>query len=400
MAKKDKVSSKGPDHKLRVYSDVGQLIASPQNPTPLVRINRLNPERGFDIYIKLERYNPFGSVKDRIVYEMLAALKTEGKTIVEPSSGNTGIALAALANAMGVPIEIAVPRRIPEEKKVMLRFLGAKLLEADDALCPLFPTEGARGLVNALVKSPATKDKYVSPNQYENELNVQAHYRNTGPEIWAQTKGKVSYFFAGLGTCGTITGVGKYLKEQNPEIKVIGVEPASPEHKLPGLKRITGLDEQFIPKILDRSVIDDIVGVSDEDAYRTALELARKDGVLVGPTTGAALHVALQYAKSKTGLAVVISPDDAFKYAGFYREFLEKQATQVRAKEFDLGDLICPLSKIKATEALDELNIGETIKLILGDTDSLKSVVEEAKARGLKPRFQQEDSRFVLIITK
>ncbi len=173
MAKENIFSKNGnerPDHKLRVYSDVGQLIASPQNPTPLVRINRLNPERGFDIYIKLERYNPFGSVKDRIVYEMLAALKTEGKTIVEPSSGNTGIALAALANAMGVPIEIAVPRRIPEEKKVMLRFLGAKLQEADDALCPLFPTEGARGLVNALVKSPATKDKYVSPNQYENEL--------------------------------------------------------------------------------------------------------------------------------------------------------------------------------------------------------------------------------------
>ncbi|MDO8568782.1 MAG: cysteine synthase family protein, partial [Dehalococcoidales bacterium] len=366
MVRKAKVS-KGPDHKLRVYSDVGQLIASPENPTPLVRVNRLNPEKNFDIYVKLERYNPFGSIKDRIVREMLSELKTEGKTIVEPSSGNTGIALSALANSLGIPIEIAVPNKIPEEKKVMLRFLGAKLQEADDALCPLFPTEGARGLVNALIKSPGTKDKYVSPNQYENELNVQAHYRNTGPEIWAQTRGKIGYFFAGLGTCGTITGVGKFLKEQNPEIKVIGIEPASKEHKLPGLKRITGLDEQFIPKILDRSVIDEIVGVSDEDAYRTALELSRKDGILVGPTTGAALHVALQYAKSKAGLAVVISPDDAFKYAGFYQEFLNNQATRVQAIECDLGDLICPLSKIKANEALDSLGNGETIKVILGD---------------------------------
>ena len=160
------------DHTLRVYSNITQLIASPQNPTPLVRLNRINPDKDFQIYLKLERYNPFGSVKDRIVYEMLNALEIEDRTVVEPSSGNTGIALACVANALGIPIEIAVPERIPDEKKVMLRFLGAKVREADDALCPLFPTEGARGLVNALIKSPATKDSYISPNQYENELNV------------------------------------------------------------------------------------------------------------------------------------------------------------------------------------------------------------------------------------
>ncbi len=403
MAKEKKVAlraSKAPDHRLRVYSDVMQLIASPQDPTPLVRVNRLNPLKGFEIYLKLERYNPFGSIKDRIVSEMLSALKTDGKTIVEPSSGNTGIALAGLANAMGIPIEIAVPSRIPEEKKVMLRLLGAKLQEADDALCPLFPTEGARGLVNALVNSPATRDKYVSPNQYENELNVQAHYRTTGPEIWKQTKGKISCFFAGLGTGGTISGVGRYLKERDPEIKVIGVEPSSPDHRLPGLKRITGLAEEFVPKILDRSVIDDIVQVDDADAYRTAAELARKDGMRVGPTTGAALYAALRHTAGKAGLAVVISPDDAFKYAGFYHDFLEKEAAEARSREFDLAQLICPLSKIKASEALDGIADGETVRLVLGDTDSLKSVVEEVKARGLKPRFQQEDSRYVLIITK
>ena len=323
------------DHHLRVYSDITQLIASPQNPTPLVRMNRINPSKDFQIYLKLERYNPFGSVKDRIACEMLKALEIGDRTVVEPSSGNTGIALACVANALGIPMEIVVPEKIPDEKKIMLRFLGAELKEADDALCPLFPTEGARGLVNALIKSPATKDSYVSPNQYENEMNVQAHYQTTGPEIWKQTQGRINYFFAGFGTCGTITGVGRYLKEQNPEIRIIGVEPSSSNHKLPGMKRITGLDEEYIPKILDSSVIDDTVEVTDENAYKTAIELARKDGIPVGPTTGAMLYVALHYAKSNRGLAVVISPDDAFKYTSFYKDILETESGGIGKKAYE-----------------------------------------------------------------
>ncbi|MBI4295894.1 MAG: pyridoxal-phosphate dependent enzyme [Chloroflexi bacterium] len=388
------------DHRLRVYSDITELIANPDNPTPMVKLNRINPNQAFSIYLKLERYNPFGSVKDRIAFEMLKGLEVGNRTIVEPSSGNTGIALACVANALGIPIEIAVPERIPAEKKVMLRLLGVKLREADDALCPLFPTEGARGLVNALVNSPATKDSYVSPNQYENEQNVQAHYRSTGPEIWKQTQGEVNYFFAGFGTCGTISGVGKYLKDQNSGIKVIGVEPASPDHKLPGLKRITGLAEEYIPKILDRSVIDETVAVSDEDAYRTAIDLARKEGIPVGPTTGAILAVALRYARTNKGLAVVISPDDAFKYASFYQEVLETGLGEAKETEYDLTDLICPLSKVRAIEVVDNLDQGETVKIILGDSDSLKSVVKELKTKGVKPGFKQEsDSRFVLTIT-
>jgi cysteine synthase A/cysteine synthase B len=331
----DKTRDKKSDHQLRVYSDITQLTASPQNPTPLVRLNRINPNEDFQIYLKLERYNPFGSVKDRIVNEMIKALKIGGRTVVEPSSGNTGIALACVANALGIPAEVAIPEKIPEEKKIILRFLGAKVSEADDALCPLFPTEGARGLVNALIKSPATRDRYISPNQYENKLNVQAHYRTTGPEIWQQTQGKISHFFAGFGTCGTITGVGRYLKEQNPEIKIVGVEPSSSNHKLPGMKRITGLDEQFIPKILDYSVIDDTVAVTDEDAYRTAIALARNDGIPVGPTTGAILDAALHYAKLNSGLAVVISPDDAFKYTSFYKDILEAESREVREREYE-----------------------------------------------------------------
>ena len=165
--------------------------------------------------------------------------------------------------------------------------------------------------------------RYVSPNQYENELNVQAHYKTTGPEIWEQTKGSIDYFFAGFGTCGTITGVGKYLKEQKASIKIIGIEPADSEHNLPGMKRISGLSEDLVPEILDRSVIDDIIEVEDKDAYNTGIQLARKTGILVGPTTGAILYAALKYANKNKGLAVVISPDDAFKYVSFYEPYVK-----------------------------------------------------------------------------
>ena len=310
----------------RVYESIVDLIASPENPTPMVKIGeKTNPNKEFTLYLKLERYNPFGSVKDRIALSMLEGLEIEqGNSLVEPSSGNTGIALAALANAKGIPIEIAVPERIPEEKKTILRLLGVQTLwEADDMLCPVFPNEGARGLVNAILKSKGG-EKYVSPNQYENELNVQAHYEKTGPEIWKQTKEKIDYFFAGFGTCGTITGVGKYLKAKKPSVKIIGIEPARAEHNLPGMKKISDLTEYLVPKILDKSVIDDTVAVDDEDAYQTGIQLARQEGILVGPTTGAIVYAALQYARRCKGLAVAISPDDAFKYISFYKPYVKE----------------------------------------------------------------------------
>jgi cysteine synthase A/cysteine synthase B len=392
------------DHQLKVYSDITQLIACPENPTPLVRLNKINENKDFSIYLKLERYNPFGSVKDRIVIEIMKSLNIESHKLVEASSGNTGIALTGIANSLGVPVEIVVPKGIPEEKKIMLKLLGAKMWETDDALCPRFPSEGARGLVDSMMKSPATRGKYISPNQYENELNVQAHYHTTGPEIWNQTRGKITHFFAGFGTCGTITGVGRYLKEQNPEVKIIAVEPASPDHKLPGMKRITDLDEQYIPRILDNSVIESREEVKDEAAYRTAIKLARKDGILVGPTTGAILHVALRYIKSNSGLAVVISPDDAFKYVSFYRDFLDTELQETEdtvENEYDLSSFVCPLSRIKVAELLDSLVEGEKIRLIIGDAESLKSVSQELKARGIKPSFKQEDEyRFALTLTK
>jgi len=173
-----------------------------------------------------------------------------------------------------------------------------------------------------MVESEAYQGKYVSPNQYENELNVEAHYRTTGPEIWRQTNGEIDYFFASIGTGGTISGAGRFLKEQNPAIRIIGVEPASRQHQLSGLKRITGLPDEHYPRILDRELLDDLISVSDEDAFKTGIRLARSEGIMVGPTTGAVLHAAMQ-AKPRTGRAVLISADNAAKYMSAYSRFVE-----------------------------------------------------------------------------
>jgi cysteine synthase len=312
------------DAPTRVFDSIVDLLPSPDNPTPIVRLGeRFNPHPELELLLKLEGFNPFGSIKDRTASFMLRGLDlSPGQAVVEPSAGNTGIALAALANAQGTPIEIAVPDGTPEEKKALLRFLGAELIEVEDELCPLFPSEGARGVVKSMVESAAYGGRYVSPNQYESALNVEAHYRTTGPEIWRQTRGEVTHFFAGIGTGGTITGVGRYLKEQNPNVRIIAIEPAGRQHKLSGLKRVTGLPDEHFPEILDRNIIDEFVSVTDEEAYGAGIRLARTEGVMVGPTTGALLHAAVESGQHETGKAVVISADGATKYISSYADYL------------------------------------------------------------------------------
>ncbi len=309
----------------QVFDSIADLIPSPENPTPMLRLGgRFNPHADYEVLLKLEGMNPFGSIKDRTALYMLQGLHLkEGQSLVEPSAGNTGIALAALANARNTPIEIALPEGAPEEKKALLRFLGAELIEVEDELCPIFPSEGARGVVKSMVESEAFDGKYVSPNQYESELNVAAHYHTTGPEIWRQTGGNIDYFFASIGTGGTISGVGRYLKEMNPAIKIIGVEPASRQHHLSGLKRITGLPDEYFPKILDRDLLDDLISVTDEDAFRAGIKVARTDGAMVGPTTGAVLHAAIEMGAANKGRAVLISADSATKYISAYAKYLE-----------------------------------------------------------------------------
>ncbi|HSG97998.1 MAG TPA: cysteine synthase family protein [Woeseiaceae bacterium] len=307
-----------------VYDSIVDLVPGPDNPTPMVRVGpRFNTQDDFELLVKLEGMNPFGSIKDRTAWYMLKDLELrDDQSLVEPTAGNTGIALGALANARGIPLEVAVPEGVPEEKKAQLRFLGAEVIEVEDELCPIYPSEGARGVVRSMVESEAFDGMYVSPNQYESDLNVAAHYHTTGPEIWRQTGGRIDYFFAGIGTGGTITGVGRYLKERNPNIRVIGVEPALRHHKLSGLKRVTGLPDEHFPAILDRNVVDEYLSVTDEEAFKAGIRIARTDGILVGPTTGAALHAAAAYGRDNPGRAVVISGDSAAKYVSAYAEYL------------------------------------------------------------------------------
>jgi len=313
---------------LERYDDIRELIASPRNPTPLVRLNRTAPSEQLSLYLKLEWMNPFGSIKDRTAAYLLEGLRErgelDGKEIVEPSSGNTGIALAALAALTNQKITITVPDAVPEEKKILLRMLGATVWETPDDLCPVeHPRDGAIALAHSLVESPRTADRYVMPNQYGNPDNVRAHYENTGPEIWKQTEGRVRYFFAGYGTCGTITGVGRYLKEQDPSIQIIAVEPQK-GHRIPGMKN---LEEAKTPAILDRSVIDHVIRVDDGPAYAMTKRLFREEGLIVGPSTGAIVEATHRFAADHRGLAVGVSPDGGFKYASFFAEILGDEGT-------------------------------------------------------------------------
>ena len=308
---------------LRRYDDVRELIANPDNPTPLVALKRVVPEGGFRLYAKLEWYNPFGSIKDRTAYYLLRGMEERGelsgKSLVEPSSGNTGLALAALAALMGKRIAVTIPDGVPEEKKLLLRMLGAEVWATPDDLCPIdHPKDGAIALAQSFVRGEATGSRYAMPNQYENADNVRAHYETTGPEIWRQTEGQVQYFFAGYGTCGTISGTGRYLKEQNPQIKIVAIEPQK-GHRLPGLKN---LEESKPPGILDRSVIDEVIRVTDEPAYAMTKRLFREEGLMVGPSTGAIVHAAVEYGKTHAGVAVAIACDSGLKYSSFFRDVL------------------------------------------------------------------------------
>ncbi len=312
--------SLGTDSEVKRYSDIRDLLPNVNNPTPLVRVN--NVPTGLDTYLKLEWLNPFGSVKDRAAAYLLAGMRERGdlngRDIVEASSGNTAIALAALAGLAGKHLTVTIPDGVPEEKKVMLRMLGAEVWETPDDLCPIdHPKDGAIALARSLAASEGG-DRYVMANQYENTDNVRAHYETTGPEVWAQTEGRVRYFVAGLGTTGTITGTGKYLKERDPSIQIIAVEPQR-GHRLPGLK---SFQEAKQPGILDWDVIDEVIRVDDEPAYEITKQLHRQEGLIVGPSTGAVVHAISQLPNDGNAIAVGISPDSGSKYTSYFGDVL------------------------------------------------------------------------------
>jgi cysteine synthase len=314
-------STLGTDSHLRRYDDLREMIGDPENPTPIVALSRfLGDGSDATLYAKLEWMNPFGSVKDRTARWMLEAMaergELEGKTIVEATSGNTGIAFAGIARRMGVPMVATVPRSMPAEKAVLMRALGAELIPTPaDAPVGRHPMDVAMDMALQML---AESDRYVMPNQYDNPDNVLAHYESTGPEVWAQTEGRVRHFFAGFGTTGTVTGAGRFLKEQDPSVRVIAIEPV-PGHKISGLKN---LEETAVPGILDRSVIDEIVYVDDEDAKKATVRLHREEGLLVGSSAAAILAGAARYLEGKSGIAVAIVPDSSQKAISYLAEAL------------------------------------------------------------------------------
>lgn len=277
-----------------ILSNITEAIGN----TPLVRINRMAEGLDATVAVKLEFYNPATSVKDRIGAAIIDAAEADGSlkpggTIVEATSGNTGIALAMVAAARGYKLVLAMPESMSKERRALLRAFGAELV-----LTPA--SEGMRGAVEKSEAIAAERPGAIVARQFSNPANPAIHYRTTGPEIWQATDGTVDIFVAGIGTGGTISGAGRYLKEQNPEIKVVAVEPTeSPilSGGKPGPHKIQGMGPNFIPEILDRSVYDEVITVNADEAVAVARDMATKEGILAGISSGAILKAALDLAK-------------------------------------------------------------------------------------------------------
>ena len=316
----------------RVFDDVFQTLPSVENPTPMVRVNRLNPSPDYTLFAKLEWTNPFGSVKDRAAWFLLRDLERRGELsakrgVVEATSGNTGISLAAMCAARGYPARAIVPDRVPLEKKVLLKLCGAEVEAVRDDLCPS-PGAGDGSLNLAKTYARAQGERYVMPNQYENDLNARAHEETTGPEIWHQTGGAVTHLFVSLGTCGTVTGCSRFLKARNPEVRVIAVQP-SEGHDVPGLRNVRQLE---VSKLFDPSLIDEILEIDFELAYTRAVDLARREGLLAGPSSGLILEGARRVIeRERSGLGVMIFPDDVFKYVSSFVRHLPELAQGITA---------------------------------------------------------------------
>ena len=302
------------DHARRVYDSILGMLSGVDNPTPLVRLNRVTPFRHTQVYAKLEWYNPFGAVKDRVAANLIddgEARRTVGaeQKLVEPTSGNTGMALAMLANAKGYSLTTPLSSEIPLEKRTMLRFFGADVMELEDTLCP---APGAPEGAIAKAMEIGGRPDFHMLNQYANEANPEAHFKTTGPEIWRQTAGGVTHFVAGLGTCGTITGTGRFLKAQHPSVQVLGVYP-NEGHDIPGVRSLRQLQQT---KLFFPGEYDGLTEVPNQTAFELCLRLNREESIIAGPSSAMALQGAFELVPDEPGnLAVVIFPDNAFKYA-------------------------------------------------------------------------------------
>ena len=299
-----------------IYTSADQLIGR----TPLLELTHIEKKFGLNarVLAKLEYFNPGGSVKDRVALAMIddaeaRGLLKPGSVIIEPTSGNTGIGLASVAAARGYRIIIVMPETMSVERRQLMKAYGAELVL----------TEGAKGMKGAIAKAEELAKKIPGsfvPGQFVNPANPKAHFETTGPEIWADTDGQVDYFVAGVGTGGTVTGVGRYLKSQNAAVKVVAVEPKSSavlSTGVAGAHKIQGIGAGFVPEVLDTAVYDEIIAVADEDAFRLGRELGRSEGVLAGISSGAALWAAIELAKrpENAGKTIVaLLPDTGDRY--------------------------------------------------------------------------------------
>ena len=300
----------------KIYKFADELIGK----TPLLELTHIEKELGLKakILAKLEYFNPAGSVKDRIAKAMIDDAEKSGKLkkesiIIEPTSGNTGIGLSSVAAARGYKVIIVMPETMSVERRQLMKAYGAELVL----------TEGAKGMKGAIAKAKELAEEIPNsyiPSQFENPANPKIHFDTTGPEIYSDTDGKVDIFVAGVGTGGTVTGVGKYLKARNPKIKVVAVEPASSavlSTGVAGAHKIQGIGAGFVPDVLDTSVYDEIITVTNEDAFSAGKEIGKKEGVLVGISSGAALHAAIELAKRTENAGkniVVLFPDTGDRY--------------------------------------------------------------------------------------
>ena len=300
----------------RIFTSADQLIGG----TPLLELTHIEKSFGLEarILAKLEYFNPAGSVKDRIAKAMIddaeeRGLLKEGSVIIEPTSGNTGIGLASVAAARGYRIIIVMPETMSVERRQLMKAYGAELVL----------TEGAKGMKGAIARAEELAREIPNsfvPGQFVNPANPEVHRRTTGPEIWKDTDGAVDAFVAGVGTGGTVTGVGEYLKSQNPNVMVVAVEPATSavlSTGVAGAHKIQGIGAGFVPEVLNTSVYDEIIPVSNEDAFATGKLIGKQEGVLVGISSGAAVHAAIELAKrpeSKGKTIVVLLPDTGDRY--------------------------------------------------------------------------------------
>jgi len=290
--------------------------------TPIVPLESLNKDN-VKYFAKLEGHNPFGSVKDRAAYWMIkdaeerGILKKNHSIIIEPTSGNTGIALAGIAKLLGYGIEIVIPEKASNETKKIIESLGAKLYETSDDLCPKVGAGTDQSIALATSIASSRPETYYSPNQYANEANFMGHYKGTGPEIWKQTDGKVTHFFTGVGTGGTITGIGTYLKEKNPEIKIIGCQPQQ-NHLIQGWRNF---EESAKPDLFLKreNVVDDWISVTNAEAFGVVTEVFEKDGLLISPSS-AAVYASMKKYPIENGNVVGIFADDGRKFKSIYAQ--------------------------------------------------------------------------------